>query len=310
MRLQRAIRRLAFRDFELLSAVATQASLSKAAVRLNITQSGVSRAIARLEDALGVALVERSAQGVELTPYGRALIKTGEAVFAELRHGIAAIENLADPDHGELRIGCTEPMAWGIVPTIIHRLTQRHPRFRFHIVHGDPEILRRRDLPEHRVDLVIGAVTGVAPEEAVDVETLCDEPRFIVASATSSLARRRKLTLSDVAEAIWAIAPDESPARQTLEAAFRTEGLSPPRYAVETFSIPLLATLVSAGECLTVLPNSMLRFSAHRFAMKKLPIALPSHHGRIGIMTLKRRTDSPIVRAFKGEARTVARSPA
>ena len=71
--------------------------MGKATGRLNLSQPAISKAIADLERALGVRLVDRSRQGVAATPYGNALIKRGLSVFAELRQGVEDIEFLSDP---------------------------------------------------------------------------------------------------------------------------------------------------------------------------------------------------------------------
>ena len=80
------VHRLKLRDLRILLAVTQAGSMAKAATLLATSQPAVSRAIADMEATLGVALLERSSQGVQPTPYGDALIKRGVAVFDELRH--------------------------------------------------------------------------------------------------------------------------------------------------------------------------------------------------------------------------------
>src|SRR5258705_7879402 len=87
--------------------------MRKAAAQLGTSQPAISRSISDLEHALGVRLLDRGARGIEPTPYGRALIKRGVAVFDELRQGIREIEFLAHPNPGELRNGCSESLAAG-----------------------------------------------------------------------------------------------------------------------------------------------------------------------------------------------------
>src|SRR4030095_14017472 len=94
--------------------------------QLAITQPAVSKAISDLEHTLKVRLLDRTAHGVEPTLYGRALLNWGNAMFDDLRQGVKEIEYLSDPSAGELRIGCTEPMAWGIVPAGLSQLTPQH----------------------------------------------------------------------------------------------------------------------------------------------------------------------------------------
>src|SRR3954453_21735786 len=101
------VRRLKLRDLRVLLAVTKVGSMAKAATQLGISQPAISRAIADMETMLGVSLFDRSPQGVEPTPYGRALIKRGATVFNELNQGVKDIQYIADPTAGELRFAST-----------------------------------------------------------------------------------------------------------------------------------------------------------------------------------------------------------
>src|SRR6266852_671830 len=150
--IERIERRLKLHDVRVLMSVVQAGSMHKAAERLAISQPAVSRAIADLEHALGVRLLDRSPTGIEPTQYGRAIIKRGLAVFDELRQGVKDIEFLADPTAGELRIGCPELIAGGPVLAVIDRLTRRHPRMTFDVV-TSPTATSYRELRERRVEL-------------------------------------------------------------------------------------------------------------------------------------------------------------
>ena len=104
-------RRLKLRDLHILSAVVQWGSMAKAAKHLSMTQPAVSDAIANLEDALSVRLLDRGSKGVEPTIYANVLLKRGLVVFDELRQGIRDIESLANPKAGEVRVGCPEALA-------------------------------------------------------------------------------------------------------------------------------------------------------------------------------------------------------
>ena len=110
--------------------------MGNAAARLNMSQPAVSKAIAELEHACGVRLLDRSRQGIEPTQYGRTIIKRGVAVFDELRQGVRDIEFFPDPTAGELRVGTSEPVAAALVSVVIERLSQKYPRIAFHVLTG------------------------------------------------------------------------------------------------------------------------------------------------------------------------------
>jgi DNA-binding transcriptional LysR family regulator len=303
----RVNRRLKLRDLRLLLALDEWGSMAKAAAHLNLTQSAVSKAVAELEHTFGVPLYDRTPQGIEPTPYGRALLKGGVAVFDELRHSVNAIEHLADPTSGELRIGCTEPMAWGIVPIIIDRLVRQYPRLTFHVLQADPETLRYHALPERRIELAVGRIVGPVAGDDIDAEILYYEKALVVAGTHNLWASRRKLTLADLVNEPWTIPTPESFAHALLIEAFNAAGLPPPRINVVSFSIPLHNALLAGGNFLCILPRSLLQFSAKLISFRVLPIELPAGPGPVGIIRLKKRTLSPMAELFIKHAREVAK---
>src|SRR5215467_11858378 len=126
-------RRVKLRDLHILLAIAQTGSMIRAADSLAISQPVISKTISDLEHALGVRLLDRNAQGIEPTAYGRAFINCGTIVFDELRRGVQAIDFLSDPTFGELRIGGAAPLIHEMIPAVIARLGERCPRIEFHV---------------------------------------------------------------------------------------------------------------------------------------------------------------------------------
>src|SRR5512140_709373 len=85
---ERVGRRIKLRDLHVLMTVVQEGSMGKAARRLHTSQPAISRSIAALEHAFAVRLLQRTAQGVEPTEYGRALLDGGVAVFDDLRQAV------------------------------------------------------------------------------------------------------------------------------------------------------------------------------------------------------------------------------
>ena len=303
---ERIGRRLKLRDLHILMSVAQCGTMGKAAEQLAITQPAVSKAISDIEHTLKVRLLDRTPHGVEPTLYGRSLLKWGNAVFDDLRQGVREIEYLSDPTAGELRIGCTEPMAWGIVPAVIERLTRQHPRLVFNVTQAEPVTLRNRELRERNVELVIGRMVTPISDD-VEVEALFEERPFVVAGTRNRWARRRKIDLSELVDEPWSVGPSDSFAGSLIADAFRAGGLPPPRISSVTRSIPLHNTLLASGRFLSILPDSLLRFSANRMLLKVLPVKLPIRPGSVGIAILKKRTLSPIAQLFIECVREVAK---
>src|SRR5688500_6033059 len=248
----RTVRRLKLSDLRIFHAVVQRGGMARAATHLNISQPAVSKAIAALEHTLGVRLLERHAQGVDPTMYGRALLKGGIAVFDELQQSVKEIGFLADATAGELRIGCTEPLAAGFVPEVIDALSGRYPRVAFDVVAADPVTLMERELQQRHIELSINPIPGLNIGSDISAEILFDDRQVIMAGAHNKWTRRRNLQLADLLDEPWLVPPPDSIIGLSIAEAFRASGIELPRARVVTFSIPLCYQLLSRDRFLAM----------------------------------------------------------
>jgi DNA-binding transcriptional LysR family regulator len=297
--------RIKLRDLHILLAVVEWKSMAEAARRLAVSQPVVSRAIADLEHALGIRLLDRTPQGVEPTVYGRTLLIRGLAVFDELRGSVNDIKFLSDPTAGELRIGSTQGIAAGLLVVILDRLsTQR--RLSFQVRVSDVATLLHHDLHERNIDLFFGRMPEVKDDD-LNTEVLFEDPLFVVAGINSRWTRCRKLALKDLVGEAWAMPPPDLSGGALFRDAFRASGLAIPHVAVASYGTQLPSALVSTGRFLTMLPGSYLKFNAKRFGLKALPVKLPIPPVPAGLVTLKKRTLSPLAQLFIRCARDSAK---
>ena len=299
-------RRLKLRDLDTLMAVAQWGSMAKAATHLSVSQPAVSKAIADMEHTLGVRLLDRLAQGIEPTLYGHALLKWAAAVFDDVRQGINEIEFLGDSTAGEVRIGATEPMVAGLLPAVLDRLHRQYPRIAFHVTQIPAVLAQVRELRERDVDLTLGRLVRPLAED-MDAEELFDEYVFVVAGANCPWTRRRRIELAELMNEPWAIPPRDTAIGSLIADAFRAQGLGIPRTTVTTVSFQLYFALLATGRYLAILPGSMLRFSGKRLGLKVLPVDFPTKPWPVAIVTLKKRTLSPVVHLFVDCVREVAK---
>ena len=303
-------RRLRLRDLHILSMVVQWDSMAKAASHLAMSQPAVSEAIARLEAALGVRLLDRTPRGVEPTLYASALLKRGLVVFDELRQGIKEIEFLADPTVGEVRIGCIESLTAGFVPEVIDQFSRKYPRVLVHVVNAPLATQEFRELRERTVDLSLGLILKPFADDEIDAEVLWQDEYFVVAGSRSPWARRRKIALADLVDEPWILVPPNNVFAPFMAQAFSAQGLELPRAAVTSFSAAIRTQLVASGRFLTLMAGSMLRPNAERWGLKALPIALDGLTLPVAIFKLKHRTVSPVVEKFVEHLRAAAKSMA
>jgi DNA-binding transcriptional LysR family regulator len=301
-------RRLRLRDLHILSTVVQWGSMAKAAADLGVSQPSVSEAIANLEAALHVRLLDRSSRGVEPTMYAQALLKRGRVVFDELQQGIQDIEFLSDPTTGEVTIGCPEALMAGFVPAVIDRLLQQYPQVVIRVVHAESGTLEFRELRERKIDLMLGRVSGPVSDDELDAEILFEDHHFVVAGSLSQWARRRKVMLAELVNERWIHMPLDTVIGSLIAEAFSTEGLEMPRECVTTFSMQIRSHLLATGRFLTIMPSSMLRFNREAWHLKALPTKLRIRPRFVAAVTLKGRTLSPQTQLFMGQLRLVTKA--
>jgi DNA-binding transcriptional LysR family regulator len=298
-------RRIKLSDLHILLAVAQSGSMTKAASQLAVSHPVVSRSISDLEHALGVQLLERTRQGVELTIYGRAMLGRSNAAFDELRQGVKDIEFLVDPTAGEVRIGGTAPLVASFVSSIVDRLHRRYPRMVFHVASGSAGPLLR-DLDERNFDLLILRKIGAFAEDRVSFEILYNNPYFVVAGASNPWTRRRRVDLAELIDELWVLPPADTRFGELVRDFFRKKKLPCPRAAVIAHGLDMIVNLLGTGRYLAIHPESVLTFPSRHPFIRKLPIELPVNSGPIGIVTLKNRALSPAAQLFIESAREAA----
>ncbi|MBP0595942.1 LysR family transcriptional regulator [Paraburkholderia sp. LEh10] len=300
-------RQLKLRDLDTLMTVVTAGGMRKAAEQLHMSQPAVSKAISELENILGVRLVDRSRHGVEPTAFGRALLKRGTAIFDELRLSISEMELLADPDAGELNVGCVETITAGFAAAIVEKMSRQHPRLVFSVASGDAPVLESHFLRDRLCELAIARPFAAAPASDMHGEPLFHEQLRVVVSSDSEWAARRRPTLGDLIDAPWILSANEIGQHSPVVEAFVATGAELPAARVLTGSLNLRRSLLQTGRFVTVMPHSLLRFGPDRSWVKVLPIDLPAWKVATMIITLKNRTLSPVAERFVDHARTLAK---
>jgi len=299
-------RRIGLHDLRVLMTVVQAGSMGKAAKLLATSQPAVSRSIGELEHALGVRLVDRSARGIEPTPYGRALLKRGTAVFDELQQGIKDIRSLADPTVGDLTIGASIAIAEGFVCSVISRLSRRYSRLTFQ-VHATDTATAYQALLDRKIDLAVVHLIHPPAEDLMNVEPLLQDPHVVVVGSHNPLAQRRRIRLADLMEEPWALPLADQPYGSVVHEAFSAHGLTVPPVVVGS-TLPLRTALLMTGPFLSMVPRVVMQFPPKNRLLKVLPIDLPGTARPLALITLKNRTLNPAAQVFADSVRETAKS--
>lgn len=232
-------------------AVARSGHLTRAAERIGVPQPTLSRAIARLENDLGVALFRRAGRGLALTAAGRLLLPRAEAALAELDAARAELAGDADPATGRVTLGFLGTLGTDAVPSLLRGFRRGHPRVRIELAQAPhAELLDR--VRSGTVDL---ALTSPLPDEAGLATTpLAEEELCLAVPAEHPLAAGGPVPLAEAADEPFLLFARGYGLHATVEDWCRQAGFRP-RRAFEGGETATLRGLVGAGLGVALLPR-------------------------------------------------------
>ncbi|MES2183598.1 MAG: LysR family transcriptional regulator [Pseudomonadota bacterium] len=304
---ERIGRRLKLRDLHVLAEVVRCGSMAKAAAVLAMSQPAVSEAISGLERAVGVRLLDRHAQGVLPTLYAEVLMDRSKIVFDELRLGVQEIEYLANPTMGEVRIACPEFVAAGLLPTAIGSFQEKYPDVVFQIVQQDTTTLQNQELQEREVDIVLSRLPNGFTNDELNIEGLFNDPHWIIAGTKSEWAHKRKISLEQLSKALWLLPP--SPViYDLLHSEFQARGAPMPKISVTSASLLLRSELLATGRFVSVMHSSLLNKHARAWGLSRLRVDVELRSPPIYLISLRKRTPSPVVQRFIDHLRALSTS--
>lgn len=179
-------------DLRCFVAVAEHCGFRRAALNSGVKQSVLSRRVRKLEDELGVSLLERHRSGVRLTRAGRDYLDTTKKALGELEYGARRASQAGRGASGRLRIGIFASIAGGFTRAAIGAFAARHPDVEIIVSEGAPSdhLLHIR---ERHLDLAM--VTGLTRPDGLAAERLWVE--------RVALALPVKHGLAEFATAVW-----------------------------------------------------------------------------------------------------------
>jgi LysR family transcriptional activator of glutamate synthase operon len=181
------------RWFKLVAEGVTVTEVSEAEM---VTQSGVSRALARLEAQVGTPLLERSGRTLRLTRTGEVFKPHVDRLLAELRGGLGAVAQFVSPETGTVAVAFQQSLGSWLVPDLLGSFRAAHPGVGFRLTSARDE-LHGLPLDGGATDLEIGTRRFRTGEEAtrpgdlaVRTQRIGNEPLRLALPASHPLAAK------------------------------------------------------------------------------------------------------------------------
>ncbi|MFG3093313.1 LysR family transcriptional regulator [Streptomyces sp. NPDC048202] len=289
------------RQLEYLVAVAEEASFTKAAARVYVTQPCVSAQIRRLERELGQDLLDRGGRTVELTSVGAAVLPHARAVLAGIDGVRDAVENVSGVVRGQVALASVASSLSLRLPELVADFSETYPDVEISLGEGSTEQLVDA-VRAGRIDVAVIGV-GIGTDPPADLETLLMADELLVGAVSHDhpLAGRGSITVDEVESHALMCLPSGSAMRAESDAAWAAAGIKP-RVAFEASDPRVLAQLAAQGLGMAILPERFVLSQPDRLH----PVEITSMHLRGGLALAWRSSGrtSPAARAFVARART------
>ncbi|MFD4351829.1 LysR family transcriptional regulator [Nocardia sp. NPDC058518] len=229
-------------------AAAEEGHFTRAAQRLGVPQSSLSRRIKTMEQLLGVSLFQPVGRGVALTPQGRDLYERTRGLVRALDDAVHRVRADADPDSGLVRFGFPLTLGPVSIPSLLAQFHTRAPRIRLHLVQAHGEALAEQ-VRDGRLDLAV----MIPPPSDLPTVDLGRQRIDLHVSRAHPLARRTHIDLAELADEAFIANPPSYQLRTLLDTWCAAVGFTP-RVVFEITEFETLRALVALGQGVALLP--------------------------------------------------------
>lgn len=238
------------RDLKYLVALMDHKHFGQAAEACFVSQPTLSTQIKKLEDELGVPLVERSSRHVMLTDVGLEIASRARAVLDEVNQMRELARRTRDPEAGTIRMGIFPTLAPYLLPHVIPQLRKRFPKLTLLLTEEKTEEVLRR-LRDGRLDAAVLALP--VADSALHEEFLFEEQFLLAVPDTHAIAKRKKITGADLDGLDLLLLEDGHCLREHALAVCRLSGADE-QSGFRATSLETLRQMVGSGVGITLMP--------------------------------------------------------
>ncbi|MCM3571144.1 LysR family transcriptional regulator [Neobacillus mesonae] len=230
--------------------VAKNKSLTKASEELNLSQPALSRSILRLEEEIGVPLLERKSRGVVLNQYGKVFLSHANQVLSEMREAKQKIHDMVDPHHGAISLAFIQTLGSSFVPDLISDFQKEFPYIQFQLSQNiSSKILKEI----HAANIDIGFCSPLEQHEGLCSIPVLSEELFLIVPTAHRLAGKERVNLSEVADDPFISFKPQTALHDLIENLCNEAGFLP-RKVFEGYEERTVSDLVGANLGVAIVP--------------------------------------------------------
>jgi len=269
------------RDLRYLVALADHRHFGRAATASFVSQPTLSTQLKKLEEELGLPLIERSPRNVMLTTVGEAVAARARVILREADEIKAIARRAKDPESGMVRVGIFPTLGPYLLPHVVPAIVNRFPRLELILVEEKTEVLLKK-LHDGELDAAILALP--LHDDSMHAEFLFEEAFVLALNRQHRLAGTRRIKLGDLAEESLLLLDDGHCLRDQALEVCQMAGAGE-RSGFRATSLETLRHMVSANVGMTLMPALSVQPPAPATPnIKLIPFTDPAPHRRIAMV--------------------------
>ncbi|MFN6994539.1 MAG: LysR family transcriptional regulator [Aquincola tertiaricarbonis] len=275
-------------DLLAFRAVAELSNFRRAAEAVHISQPAFSRRIEKLEEALGVRLLDRTTRRVSLTAVGRDFARKVQQILDELDSTLLGIRGVAATRMGEVTIACVPSTVYYYLSRVIQRYREAYPKIRVKVLDASANAVLDA-VSRGEADFGLNFIGAQEPD--IEFTPLLEE-RFVAACRRDhALARKRRVTWQELAAFDFIAVSKSSGNRLLLDQALAgVHGR--PQAVYEAQHVTTLLGLVEAGLGVAAVPSMAMPGKDHPLLVS-IPLEEPVVTRHVGLIRRRGRSLSP-----------------
>ncbi|HEX7495806.1 MAG TPA: LysR substrate-binding domain-containing protein [Candidatus Limnocylindrales bacterium] len=290
------------RQLEYFVAVADEASFTRAAEKLHVSQPGVSAQIRQLERELGQELLDRSGRTVRVTDVGAAVLGYAREALGAASGAQLAVDAFTGLIRGRVAVGMVIACSSFDFAELLAGYHRSYPAVEIALSEANSDELIAR-LQSGQLDLAYIALGGVAPA-GLDLLEIADEALVAAVSEGDALATCRSMPLAAIGDRTLLSLPRGTGIRAIFDEACAGIGLRP-RITLEASNLGILARLASLGLGVAILPESV---AAATPGLHAIEITDPRMRGKVALAWRTEGPTGPAAQALiRGAREAIAR---
>lgn len=289
--------RLRAKHFSLLTSIADQGSIHRAAAMHGLSQPGVSKLLGEIEAILELPLFERSASGTVPTIYGLRASKTFRAILTEIDYLAQELDVIRAGGGGIIRVGVINFISRTMLSNAILQLRNAGHRFVVHVVNGNTDTLVSA-LHALELDCVVARKVETGGKEEVRFTPVYQQaPCLVFRSGTVGAAAPHQADL--FTRMSWILPPRGTPGRLEFDRVLARLGVVEPNTVVESSDLDLIYNLIrNEPEVCAILPSDIGAELEIRGGVQFELFEGAFEYPKVGIIELPRVARDPNVDLF------------